>query len=615
MLFIAHLELKSHRNHHLKLTHPALISIEKYTFDPMAKDQKKFIVSARKYRPESWQEVIGQQSIIDTLVNSIAQNHMAHAYLFCGPRGVGKTTCARIFAKEINRSDEHDENEDFAFNVFELDAASNNKVEDIRSLTEQVRIPPQVGKYRVYIIDEVHMLSKAAFNAFLKTLEEPPAHAIFILATTEKHKIIPTILSRCQIYDFNRITIEDITSQLKQIAANEGIKYEEEALHVIAQKADGAMRDALSIFDQLASFTSNNLTYEAVLKNLHVLDYDYFFEVTDHLYTNQYAEALVVLDKVLNQGFEGSHFVGGLAGHFRDLLVCKHPKTIALLEVGDSVKEKYHTQSKTVDAYWLMESLKIATEVEFKYRNSGNQRLLVETMLLNLAGISAEKKNDNPEHLEERVTVEKKTPSVQIKPVNPAPEPSPLPQNPEVTTEKLPAKEAPSPKEIETQNSSKRKRRASTISLKVTDEIQGAALEPEIEDRPQSQSETDSPQVKPITLADAWKALCDQCLTDGKNALYTILVKQQIDGQLLGNSLTIHLSHQIEQEEFSLHSADVLATLRNTTGNHELNFETTLSEQKTGSKLFTATEKFQYLADKNPLLHKLKQDLDLDISH
>lgn len=359
-----------------------------------------FIVSARKYRPTTFKDVVGQQAITNTLENAIQNNHLAQALLFCGPRGVGKTSCARILAKQINTDENTSPDEDFAFNVFELDAASNNSVDDIRSLIDQVRIPPQVGKYKVYIIDEVHMLSAAAFNAFLKTLEEPPKHAIFILATTEKHKIIPTILSRCQIFDFKRITVADARKHLVQIAAEEGIEADEEALHIIAQKADGAMRDALSIFDRVVSFSGKTLSRKAVTENLNVLDYDTYFTTTDLLLANDIPQVLVQFNDILARGFDGHHFIAGLASHFRDLMVCKNPPTIHLLEVGDSTKKKYYEQSQKTTMAFLMEAIDIANSCDLKYRTSRNQRLLVELSLMQLASITFDgekkKKNDGP---------------------------------------------------------------------------------------------------------------------------------------------------------------------------------------------------------------------------
>ncbi len=354
-----------------------------------------FVVSARKYRPQTFKDVVGQSAITNTLQNAIEHNHLAQALLFTGPRGVGKTTCARILAKMINSDGTEKEDEDFAFNIFELDAASNNSVDDIRSLTDQVRIPPQVGKYKVYIIDEVHMLSQAAFNAFLKTLEEPPKHCIFILATTEKHKIIPTILSRCQIFDFKRITVKDAKEYLKYIANEQGIKAEDDALHIIAQKADGAMRDALSIFDRVVSFSGKNLTRKAVTENLNVLDYETYFKSTDLILENNIPELLIQYNRILAQGFEGHHYIAGLASHFRDLLVCKSPETIELLEVGEQTKDKYLKQSQKTSQDFLLKGIELANECDLKYKNSKNQRLLVELCLMQLASVTfdGEKKN------------------------------------------------------------------------------------------------------------------------------------------------------------------------------------------------------------------------------
>ena len=361
---------------------------------------EQYIVSARKYRPQTFMSVVGQAALTATLKNAIANKHLAHAYLFCGPRGVGKTTCARIFAKTINclnptaNGEACNEcesckafNEQRSFNIHELDAASNNSVDDIRNLVDQVRIPPQIGKYSVYIVDEVHMLSAAAFNAFLKTLEEPPAHAIFVLATTEKHKIIPTILSRCQIYDFNRITINDTVAHLQYVAKNEGVEAEDMALNVIAQKADGAMRDALSIFDQVVSFCGNKITYQGVISNLNVLDYDYYFRLVDALLQNRVPEALMIFDEVLSKGFEGQHFVGGLSSHLRDLMVSRDEMTLPLLEVGESIAERYKEQSKRCELWWLYKALEYANDCDLAYRASRNKRLLVEVMLIRVAGL------------------------------------------------------------------------------------------------------------------------------------------------------------------------------------------------------------------------------------
>ncbi len=358
---------------------------------------EQFVVSARKYRPQTFKDVVGQSAITNTLLNAIENNHLASALLFTGPRGVGKTTCARILARKINQPDYDDPYEDFSFNVFELDAASNNSVDDIRNLIEQVRIPPQTGKYKVYVIDEVHMLSSAAFNAFLKTLEEPPAHAIFILATTEKHKIIPTILSRCQIFDFKRITVKDAKEHLAEVAKSQDIIFEDDALHIIAQKADGAMRDALSIFDRVVSFCGKNLTRQAVTENLNVLDYETYIRITDLIVENKIPDILLNFNTILEKGFDAHHFIAGLASHFRDLLVCKTPATLTLLEVGEQAQKMYQEQAQKCSQDFLLKSISIANDCDLKYKVSQNQRLLVELCLMQLASIEfdGEKKKLN----------------------------------------------------------------------------------------------------------------------------------------------------------------------------------------------------------------------------
>ena len=364
---------------------------------------ENYIVSARKYRPSTFESVVGQRALTTTLKNAIATQKLAHAYLFCGPRGVGKTTCARIFAKTINCMTPTADgeacnqcescvafNEQRSYNIHELDAASNNSVDDIRQLVEQVRIPPQIGKYKVYIIDEVHMLSASAFNAFLKTLEEPPRHAIFILATTEKHKILPTILSRCQIYDFNRISVEDTVNHLSYVASKEGITAEPEALNVIAMKADGGMRDALSIFDQVVSFTGGNITYKSVIDNLNVLDYEYYFRLTDCFLENKVSDALLLFNDILNKGFDGSHFITGISSHFRDLLVGKDPVTLPLLEVGASIRQRYQEQAQKCPLPFLYRAMKLCNECDLNYRISKNKRLLVELTLIQVAQLTTE---------------------------------------------------------------------------------------------------------------------------------------------------------------------------------------------------------------------------------
>lgn len=376
---------------------------ERYEFKQLIRFMENYIVSARKYRPATFDTVVGQHALTTTLKNAIANQKLAHAYLFCGPRGVGKTTCARIFAKTINCLHPKEDgeacnecescqafNEQRSYNIHELDAASNNSVEDIRSLIEQVRIPPQIGKYKVYIIDEVHMLSQAAFNAFLKTLEEPPHHAIFILATTEKHKILPTILSRCQIYDFNRISVNDMVEHLKSVALKEHVEAEPEALNVIAQKADGGMRDALSIFDQVVSFTNGHITYKSVIDNLNVLDYEYYFRLTDCFLENKVTECMLLFNDVLKKGFDGNHFITGLSSHLRDLLVSRDPATLPLLEVGASIRERYQAQAQKCTPQFLYKAMKLCNDCDLNYRLSKNKRLLVELTLIQVAQLTAE---------------------------------------------------------------------------------------------------------------------------------------------------------------------------------------------------------------------------------
>lgn len=382
-----------------------------------------FIVSARKYRPSTFRSVVGQEALTTTLKNAIAGNKLAHAYLFSGPRGVGKTTCARIFAKTINcLNPTHDYeacnacescvafNEQRSYNIHELDAASNNSVDDIRSLIDQVRVPPQIGKYKVYIIDEVHMLSQSAFNSFLKTLEEPPAHAIFILATTEKHKIIPTILSRCQVYDFNRIHIGDIVAHLQYVAQAEGVQTEPEALNIIAQKADGGMRDALSIFDQTVSYTGGNITYQAVVENLNVLDYEYYFRLSEAIFAGEVANSLLILNDILNRGFEGQYIISGISSHFRDLLVCKDPATAQLFQVGSSIREKYIGMAQQCSNDLLYRAIELANDCDLNYRLSKNKRLLLELTLIKLCQLtedSAAEKQGKKKAIEP-ITIQKK---------------------------------------------------------------------------------------------------------------------------------------------------------------------------------------------------------------
>ncbi len=600
----------------------------------MESTQNSFVVSARKYRPNDWDEVIGQQSITETLKTSIAENHLAHAYLFCGPRGVGKTTCARIFAREINKTDGKKDS-DFSFNVFELDAASNNKVDDIRQLTDQVRIPPQVGKYKVYIIDEVHMLTQQAFNAFLKTLEEPPKHAIFILATTEKHKIIPTILSRCQIYDFNRISVNEIVNQLQSIASTEKITAEDEALHTIAQKADGAMRDALSIFDQLVSYTRGNLTHEAVLKNLHVLDHEYYFSLTHQLIAGDYAAAMLSLDEILKLGFDPIHFISGLGSHFRDLLMSQNPKTAALLEVSESAKQTYIEQASSVSANWLLDGLDRIQQAEFRIKQSLNSRLLLEVTLLNISTLPEKKNLSNPEEkpLPKAIDTKKKvdrslqesakaqSPEAQdVKPDIEAksgqsenaefkPESNAEQKPPPPSSESEKPAESEATREIQKHIAGKRRRAATkTISIQETSTM----VETEVPSTALSESEP-TKSIGSLALTQAWEHALESVAKDN-NTLRAILARTDLSKLESTNSIRVELHHTVEQAEFDLLRSDLLEELRTMTGNSSLELTSELVDQVTTAKLFTPKDKYDHLAAKNPNLDVLKKKLDLDIS-
>ncbi len=607
-----------------------------------------FIVSARKYRPQTFKDVVGQQAITNTLQNAIDHNHLAQALLFCGPRGVGKTTCARILAKQINSDGSQSENEDFAFNIFELDAASNNSVDDIRNLIDQVRIPPQTGKYKVYIIDEVHMLSSSAFNAFLKTLEEPPKHAIFILATTEKHKIIPTILSRCQIFDFKRITVKDAAEYLKYIAENQGINAEDDALHIIAQKADGAMRDALSIFDRVVSFSGAELTRKAVTENLNVLDYDTYFEATDLILQHNIPNLLLLFNKTLSLGFDGHHFISGLASHFRDLMVCQHPDTIDLLEVGESAQQLYRDQSKKTSSSLLLKALDIANDCDLKYKTSKNQRLLVELTLMKLASIDFDGEKKNPESVAlHNTTIDfiapsafyknfQKLPVSEIKSISstettieiqkPSPNTSSdeLVKNTEETTiahketEKL-SNEAPKNTTSTTEDSdttspsidinipSKRVSGLSISSLKAKKQHELNKIEVVIDENnlPKSQFTQED-------LEKHWTDFVENIDTKGQKILASNL---NTDVPKLKENFTIHIElpnstmkKEIEREQFEL-----MEYLRSKLNNHFIQLEITVNEESAKKFAFTPEEKYQKLREKNPVIDLLRQEFDLDL--
>ncbi len=571
-----------------------------------------FVVSARKYRPQTFKDVVGQQAITNTLLNAIEHHHLAQALLFTGPRGVGKTTCARILAKMINSDGNTSEDEDFAFNIFELDAASNNSVDDIRNLTDQVRIPPQVGKYKVYIIDEVHMLSAAAFNAFLKTLEEPPKHCIFILATTEKHKIIPTILSRCQIFDFKRITVTDAKEYLKYIAEEQGITAEDDALHIIAQKADGAMRDALSIFDRVVSFSGKNLTRQAVTENLNVLDYETYFESTDLILENKIPELLLQFNTILSKGFDGHHYIAGLASHFRDLMVCKNPSTLELLEVGDDTKQKYIEQCHKTSHSFLMQGIQMANDCDLKYKTSKNQRLLVELTLMQLASITfdGEKKNTRhfiipPSYFEAKgiKPIPVKKPNLEEKIAEKEPVESGN------TTSEAPTSVVEEPKVVPKISIEKPKKATSGLSLKSIREKK----EHLIKQMDVVIDEENLPR-EPVTqeaLTKAWKAYTEKMDRKGEKIMASIL---QMDKPKLKDT-TIYLTYSNNTNKIELQRAEfpLMAFLKKTLLNYDLKLNITVNEEVAKKYAFTPQEKYEKLREKNPNIELLRQTFGLDI--
>ena len=574
---------------------------------------EKFVVSALKYRPKTFKDVVGQSAITTTLENAIKENHLAQALLFTGPRGVGKTSCARILAKMINSNGNANENEDFAFNIFELDAASNNSVDDIRNLTDQVRIPPQVGTYKVYIIDEVHMLSSNAFNAFLKTLEEPPKHCIFILATTEKHKIIPTILSRCQIFDFKRITVNDAKNYLKIIAKEQGIEAEDDALHIIAQKADGAMRDALSIFDRVVSFSGKNLTRKAVSENLNVLDYDAFFQVTDHILNNEIPELLLQFNAILSRGFEGQHFIAGLASHFRDLFVAKSAQTIELLEVGDDTKENYKKQSEKTTTTFLKQAIFLANDCDLKYKTSRNQRLLVELCLMKLASINfdGEKKKTSGFIIPAAYFKNKNSPEIVVQK---------QPQQPQTEvyrsdeSEKSNVVEEPKPehpqKPIAAPVLTGVKRQSSGLSLKSIQkkkehQIKQMDVQIKEEDLPSDAFSEDQ-------MLEFWNTYVDKLEKNGKYNLAAIL---KIDTPKLTDNFVIQLEFpnstnkiEVERQQFEL-----LQFLRKSLNNFEIALDISVNEIMEKKYAYTEEDKYKKLKEKNPALETLKQTFNLDL--
>ncbi|GAA4968968.1 DNA polymerase III subunit gamma/tau [Algibacter aquimarinus] len=574
-----------------------------------------FIVSARKYRPQTFKDVVGQQAITNTLLNAIENNHLAQALLFTGPRGVGKTTCARILAKMINSDGNETEDEDFAFNIFELDAASNNSVDDIRSLTDQVRIPPQVGKYKVYIIDEVHMLSQAAFNAFLKTLEEPPKHCIFILATTEKHKIIPTILSRCQIFDFKRITVKDAKEYLKYIAEEQGITADDDALHIIAQKADGAMRDALSIFDRVVSFSGKNLTRQAVTENLNVLDYETYFTSTDLILENKIPELLLQFNNTLSKGFDGHHFIAGLASHFRDLLVSQTSETIELLEVGEQTKKKYLDQSKKASQAFLLQGINLANDCDLKYKTSKNQRLLVELCLMQLASITFDGEKKNSKHYI--------IPASYFKGKGITPIPVELPKqkietkvevNNDPTEEKdellnskhLEKLQVKEPPKIVLKHDIKRTSGLSLSSIKAKKDHQIKQMEVIIDE--ENLPKDDFTQDE---LTESWNKFIKIIQDKGQFNLASIL---SIDiPKLTGTTVNLEFPNATNKLEVERQQYDLLLFLRKSLNNYDINLNIIVNEEIEKKYAYTTQDKFEKLKEKNPNIDVLRKTFDLDI--
>ena len=570
----------------------------------------EFVVSARKYRPKKLEDVIGQSIITSTLQNAINNNQVAQSFLFCGPRGVGKTSCARIFAKEINNYSEN-EIKDFSFNIFELDAASNNSVEDIRNLTEQVRIPPQSGKYKVYIIDEAHMLSTQAFNAFLKTLEEPPQHAVFILATTEKHKIIPTILSRCQVYDFHRISIPNMVLHLEEIAKKEGFKTEKEALHVIADKADGALRDALSCFDLMVNFTNGNVTYKEVVKNLNILDHDYYFKFTNYIIKNLIHDSLLLYNEISSKGFDGRLFLVGLASHFRNLMVSKDDRTIKILEHSEETIEKFRSQASELNNDYLTELLTFTNEADSLYKKSQNPRLHVEILIMKLCSIGAQKKKSK--YLEAAIlapisdkinsdnsldvnkeNIEKQVISIPDKSINIIQE--------DIKTEIIRPK-----------SSLSSKKRFTTASI--------TGIRKKINDDSNTQVEGDKKQdvsssrFSQTLLEEKWNQFAELRKKEGKMGLHTTLMKTR---PILNDDFSIEfiIDSEVQKIEFQTESQLLLDFLRSELKNGliQLNLQITESKSPKLTQL-TSRERFFQMAEENPDLHNFKEVFDLDIEY
>ena len=589
---------------------------------------ENFVVSARKYRPMTFDTVVGQGSITNTLKNAIRNNTLAQAFLFCGPRGVGKTTCARIMAKTINCLNPTETmeacnecescrafNNNASFNIYELDAASNNSVDDIRNLVEQVRIPPQIGQYKVYIIDEVHMLSKDAFNAFLKTLEEPPAYAKFILATTEKHKIIPTILSRCQIFDFKRITVDDIVKHLAFVAQSEGVDAEPEALNIIAQKADGALRDALSIFDQMVSFSGTHITYKDVIENLNVLDYDYYFQIIDHILQGNTSDILLIVNDIISKGFEPQHFVSGMGNHLRSLLVCKDPSTVQLLEVSDQVKQKYLAQSQSCPLPFLVKALEINNQCDIDYRSANNKRLHLEIALLKMCAL-----NSNalamPTAQAQPVQMPQNKPAQQVqrpveRPAN-TPQPTAVPPVQQPVQQPVAAQPAPTtapeptakqePSAPATQQPAVRPRGA-TSSISISNALQQAEKKDE---QPEETWDTAFTQEQ---LTASWTDFVNRYKNISPNFAIAL---GKYTPRLIGNA-EIHFSVDNLLFEHDTEGMTALKHhLKNSLHNNQFTLKPEVMERPGEIEAYTDKDKFEKMAEEKPILRTLQTELKLE---
>ena len=597
---------------------------------------EQFIVSARKYRPDTFESLIGQENIARTLKNSILRGQLAHAYLFCGPRGVGKTTTARIFAKSINCLNPGPDmepcgkcescmsfSEGRSYCIHELDAASNNSVDDIRNLTEMVRIPPQIGKYSVYIIDEVHMLSSAAFNAFLKTLEEPPAHAIFILATTEKHKILPTILSRCQTFDFNRISVPDIVRNLEDIASKEGIAIDSASLHVIAVKADGAMRDAMTIFDQIVAFCGKDVKYDDVIRDLNVLDYEYYFKIIDNSLAGDYMSSLLLFDEILSKGFNALYFVSGLSSHLRDLLVCRSSGSSALLSLPPTLIDRYREQASRCSVPFIFSSLNITMGCEAAYRQSGNQRLLIEFALMRLAEKALPQQPDAAPvpPVSAHSAAEKATPAQTASPT-PAPavtqtEPAPSsPDGPSVTARTTVEDSAQTPPQQPHAAGTASGIKVPGLSLK---DMMSRARENETSGKDSAEILSD----EPLTfegIMNAWQSLAESWKAAGRGSMYTAMTLHSPGIDIDSGTLTFYVSNAAQQDfirEKNLSKME--ATMRRTLRNRTVKIDVQIYESgdsgssKKASAPYMPTDKAKFLVSKKPELGELVKDLDLDV--